>query len=518
MPLSGPPADGRPRPRSFRTTLTILMVGIIVVIAVIATVSSIALVRLVDARHALLNQVDPASLSTDQLLLAYVDQETGVRGYILGRNPAFLQPALSGEAAQRQSTQRLNAELQHNPALLGLALRAERQAQVWQKKWEQPAIKDTAAGNLSFSSPEALAYGKQLLDAARADFATLDRQLALQRTQDGNSVDSATVGLAIVVAAGILVMLAGIVALRIALHRWVSSPIDNVASDARAVIGGELSHPIAVAGPAEIAGLAVVMEEMRQRIVEELQEVDAARAELHARNEALRRSNLELEQFAYVASHDLQEPLRKVTSFVQLLQQRYGGQLDERADLYIEFAVDGATRMQRLITDLLAFSRVGHNTAGFRLQPMADCIAAALVNLEAAVEETSADVTVSDMPDVLGDTSLLVSLWQNLIGNSLKFRSSEPPRVAIDVERLDREWLFSITDNGIGIEPRFAQKIFVIFQRLHGRDSYPGTGIGLALGQKIVDFHGGRIWLDTSDRTGTRICFTLPMTDSRVRQ
>ena len=518
MPLSGPPTDGRPRPRSLRTSLTILTVVIIVVIAAIGIVSSIAFVRLIGARHTLLGQIDPASLSADQLLLAYVDEETGVRGYILGRNPAFLQPEVSGEVAQRQSTVRLNDELRDNPTLLSQALRSEHQAQVWQRTWVEPAIKDTAAGNLSFSSPEAVAYGKELLDKTRADFATLDRQLAVQRTRDGDSLNTATVELAIIVGAGILVMLAGIVVLRVALHRWVSSPIDHVASDALAITGGELSHPIAVAGPAEIADLAVVIEEMRQRIVAELQEVNAARAELHERNEALRRSNLELEQFAYVASHDLQEPLRKVASFSQLLQRRYAGQLDARADQYIEFAVDGATRMQQLISDLLAFSRVGRDTAAFRLQPMAGCIATALVNLETAMEESSAEITVSDLPEVLGDTSLLVSLWQNLIGNSLKFRSSEPPRVAVDVEGREREWLFSVTDNGIGIEPRFADKIFVIFQRLHGRDSYPGTGIGLALCQKIVDFHGGRIWLDTSDRTGTRFCFTLPMRNTGARR
>ncbi len=215
-----------------------------------------------------------------------------------------------------------------------------------------------------------------------------------------------------------------------------------------------------------------------------------------------------------MASHDLQEPLRKVTSFVQLLQQRYEGNLDERADQYIAFAVDGASRMQQLISDLLAFSRVGRDTDRFEVLPMADCLRGALDNLETAMAECSARVDVAVLPDVWGDRALLISLWQNLIANSVKFHAEDAAaEILIDVVLSpDKQtWQFSIADNGIGIEPRFAEKIFLIFQRLHGRNSYPGTGIGLALCQKIVDFHGGRIWLDTTYRDGTRICFTFPV-------
>ncbi len=216
-----------------------------------------------------------------------------------------------------------------------------------------------------------------------------------------------------------------------------------------------------------------------------------------------------------MASHDLQEPLRKVTSFVQLLQQRYEGQLDERADQYIAFAVDGATRMQQLISDLLAFSRVGRDTERFEVVPMADCLRAALDNLEPSIDRVrrpACDVAL--LPDVCGDRALLISLWQNLIANSVKFHAEDAAAEILIDAVLDpdqREWQFSVADNGIGIEPRFAEKIFVIFQRLHGRDRYPGTGIGLALCQKIVDFHGGRIWLDTTYQGGARICFTLPV-------
>jgi light-regulated signal transduction histidine kinase (bacteriophytochrome) len=279
------------------------------------------------------------------------------------------------------------------------------------------------------------------------------------------------------------------------------------------VASGELSHVIAPIGPPELQQLAADIEAMRQRIVGELEQIVAARADLDARNTDLARSNVELEQFAYVASHDLQEPLRKVISFVQLLEQRYRGQLDERADQYIDFAVDGAKRMQVLINDLLTFSRVGRNTTDFVDVDLASCLQSALSNLSSAIAEEGATVNVAVLPVVRGDEALLISLWQNLFGNSLKFRGADQPVVAVEATRVETEWVCSVTDNGIGIEPRFAERIFVIFQRLHGRDTYEGTGIGLALCKKIVEFHGGRIWLDTDHEPGTRLYFSLPATE-----
>lgn len=228
--------------------------------------------------------------------------------------------------------------------------------------------------------------------------------------------------------------------------------------------------------------------------------------------EELARSNHELEQFAYVASHDLQEPLRKVTSFCQLLQQRYQDQLDDRGSQYIEFAVDGAKRMQGLINDLLAFSRVGRTTEHFALVDLGTCVAAAVRSLGTAIEESRATVTANPLPVVTGDNGLLISVFQNLIGNAIKFRSGAAPEVRIEAVRDDSSWLVSVTDNGIGIEPRFAERVFVIFQRLHSRETYAGTGIGLALCRKIIEFHGGTIWLDTDRFPGTRIWFTLPAT------
>jgi PAS domain S-box-containing protein len=224
----------------------------------------------------------------------------------------------------------------------------------------------------------------------------------------------------------------------------------------------------------------------------------------------LERSNAELEQFAYVASHDLQEPLRKVASFCQLLERRYKGQLDERGEQYIEFAVDGAKRMQQLINDLLSFSRVGRVTTGFAQVDLGQAFAQALAQLQSVIEEAAATVSADPLPTVRGEQSLLVQLFQNLVGNGVKFHGEAAPIVHVSAQRSGDMWEFCCRDNGIGIEPQYEDKIFVIFQRLHGRDVYGGTGIGLALCKKIVEYHGGRMWLDTAVTAGAAIRWTLP--------
>lgn len=226
--------------------------------------------------------------------------------------------------------------------------------------------------------------------------------------------------------------------------------------------------------------------------------------------EELARSNRELEQFAYVASHDLQEPLRMIASYTQLIAERYRGKLDEKADRYIHYAVDGATRMQRLIDDLLTFSRVGR--LGLVLQN-ADCNAAietACQNLENAIREAQAKVEHDRLPVIVADGRLLVQLFQNLISNSIKFHGAQVPHIQISAEKQKREWVFAVTDNGIGIAPEHAQSIFGIFKRLHTHDEYPGSGIGLSICKKIVEQHGGRIWVESALGQGATFRFVLP--------
>jgi light-regulated signal transduction histidine kinase (bacteriophytochrome) len=227
-------------------------------------------------------------------------------------------------------------------------------------------------------------------------------------------------------------------------------------------------------------------------------------------NVDLRRSNDELKQFAYVASHDLQEPLRKVTAFCQMLASEYSDRLDDDARTYIRYAVDGATRMKSLVQDLLTYSRV--ETQGKPLEPTNanDTCAAAMDNLAAAIEESAARVTIDSLPVVQADRSQLVRLFQNLIGNAIKYRGAETPRIHVSALEADSEWVFRVRDNGIGIAPQYHARIFVIFQRLHARDEYSGTGIGLAVCKRIVERFGGRIWVESQEGAGSEFCFALP--------
>lgn len=232
--------------------------------------------------------------------------------------------------------------------------------------------------------------------------------------------------------------------------------------------------------------------------------------ELAKRTEELAHSNRELEQFAYVASHDLQEPLRMVASYTQLLSRRYKDKLDADANEFIHYAVDGATRMQALIIDLLTLSRVGTHGKPIELCESKVAFDRAVANLRLAVEESGAVITCDPMPMLTADISQLTQLFQNLIGNALKFRGEMSPVVHVGAEKKKHEWQFSVHDNGIGIAPEFYERIFVIFQRLHGKHEYPGTGIGLSVCKKIIERHGGKIWIKSEQGKGTVFYFTLP--------
>ncbi len=226
--------------------------------------------------------------------------------------------------------------------------------------------------------------------------------------------------------------------------------------------------------------------------------------------EELARSNADLEQFAYVASHDLQEPLRMVSAYTQLLAERYRGKLDEQADKYISYAVDGAARMQSLIQDLLAFSRVGRQETAVRITDCNEIVGQAMRDLQAAILESGAVVTYGTLPRLMASSSQLKQVFQNLIGNGLKFRRSDPPVIHISAEKRRAEWIFSVADNGIGISAEHAESVFIIFNRLHTRTEYPGNGIGLAICKKIIERHGGTIQVVPNEGGGTIFRFTLP--------
>jgi signal transduction histidine kinase len=247
--------------------------------------------------------------------------------------------------------------------------------------------------------------------------------------------------------------------------------------------------------------------EEREKAQAELKETLAALERSHTE---LQRSNEELQSFAYVASHDLQEPLRMVSSFMQLIEKRYADKLDDEAREFIDYAVQGANRMRDLINDLLQLSRVGTHGKEFVRVSMEEALHAAEMNLKLAIEDSGATITHDNLPEVDGDFPQLVQLFQNLLENAIKFRSDEPPRIRVTSYQRDGATEFCVRDNSIGFDPEFAERIFVIFQRLHGRDAYGGTGIGLAVVKKIVERHGGRVWATSEPGKGATFCFTVP--------
>jgi PAS domain S-box-containing protein len=252
----------------------------------------------------------------------------------------------------------------------------------------------------------------------------------------------------------------------------------------------------------EVVGAVVTFRDVTERRASEQALADRAKE--------LARSNAELEQFAYVASHDLQEPLRAVVSYLQLLERRYGSQLDERADKYIGYAVDGARRMQALINDLLTYSRAGRRVDERQTIDVEALLERVLKSLEVVIQESGATITHDPLPTIEAELVGFGQLLQNLIGNALKFRGDEPPRVHISATRQDRAWQFAVRDNGIGIASEYQERIFILFQRLHGRDEYAGTGIGLAICKKIAERHGGTLWVESTPGEGSTFLFTIP--------
>jgi signal transduction histidine kinase len=487
--------------------LGVLIVALFSLLAI--GVGGTALGELTIARDRVVNILDPAAFHASQLEVEVLNQETGVRGYALSGQQAFLAPYYQGLAGQAQQVAKLRQLLAGMPSAtadLGLVLQ---RVETWQDTYAQPTISQVRAAGKPVVGAS-VGQGKEDFDRIRAALAELQANLAAQHTHAVGSLHASASVLDATLIVIAVALLATVLVLALGLWRSAILPLSRLAADARQVAEGDFEHQLEPGGPAEMRAVGLDVNRMRERILAELSALQAAHASLEARTEDLQRSNSELEQFAYVASHDLQEPLRKVASFCQLLQRRYGGQLDAKADEYIEHAVDGAKRMQALINDLLAFSRVGRTAQRREPVSCAVLLAQAWANLAPDVRRTHATIEVGELPVVLGEASLLTAVFQNLIGNALKFRADEPPRVSVSVRRDGDFWLFSFSDNGIGIEPEYAERIFVIFQRLHDKATYPGTGIGLAMVRKIIEYHSGRIWLDTTITAGARFWFTLP--------
>ena len=292
-----------------------------------------------------------------------------------------------------------------------------------------------------------------------------------------------------------------------ALARHFTRPIQELADTAATVASGDLDARATVRTHDELEALAQRFNEMTEKLAESHATLEH---QVEERTAELNRSNRELEQFAYVASHDLQEPLRAVAGYCQLLKRRYIEKLDGDAREFLEYAVDGAERMRALIDGLLDYSRVQTQGRPFADVDCESVLDWALRNLEASLVESGAQVTRSAMPVLFGDDGQLARLMQNLIGNAIKYRGEKPPEIRIEAQERDDEWVFSVADNGIGIDPKHFDRVFAIFQRLHTREEYPGTGIGLAICKRIVERHNGRMWVESEAGRGSVFFFTIP--------
>ncbi|WP_341717755.1 CHASE3 domain-containing protein [Micromonospora sp. FIMYZ51] len=466
----------------------------------------------------LLMEVGPLRVQGEEMLSALLDQETGMRGYAVSADREDLAPYERGLARERTTAAQIRELSGSYPGIEAELLSVEQQADEWRRTVAQPVIDATSTNGAAAGQALLTDESRQRFDELRTTVSALQEEILTAREATARDVErTGNLLVVLLVVAGLVVALAGI-ALLLSLDRMVLRPLTALAGQVREVATGDYGQRISGAGPPEFQRLGEDVDAMRQKIAADLAEVREAReriewvnSQLQKQAEELTRSNRDLEQFAYVASHDLQEPLRKVASFCQLLQRRYAGRLDERADQYIAFAVDGAQRMQRLINDLLAFSRIGRITAGFTDVDLNQLMAEVAEQTEPARQYADAELTWGELPTIRGEEPLLTNLLVNLVSNSVKFRRPDvPPKVHVSARLVGEEWEITCQDNGIGIEPEFADKIFVIFQRLHAKDAYPGTGIGLAIVKKIVEYHGGRVWVDTDVPEGTAIRFTLP--------
>jgi signal transduction histidine kinase len=495
--------------------LVLVVMGGVVLAGAVA--GAMLVQRTDDVMQELIDEIGPARIASYRLQAALRDQETSTRGYAISADKQFLEPYYSGQDDERDAANAIRASLNGRPQLIADLDNLEEAAASWRAAYAEPLIKSVTPRAPQTVSPDLVEAGKIEFDQIRSLFQTQTDNLQAVRDQYADQLNEVRSWRDRVLVVMIVAFFATAILLAIVSQRAITRPLAILAEQCRRITEGHFGERIVPRGPKDIRAIATDVENMRQRIVAELDTTREATAQLDEQTVELRRSNAELEQFAYVASHDLQEPLRKVASFCQLLEKRYGDQLDGRGIEYIGYAVDGAKRMQVLINDLLTFSRVGRLNTTDADVAIDDAIDTAVANLNTAIEESGAElVRPQALPVVQGDPTLLAMLWQNLIGNAVKFRRpDEPPRIVVDCtpggDEYEGQWLFTVSDNGIGISAEFVEKVFVIFQRLHAREVYGGTGIGLALCKKIVEHHGGTIWIDTSYTAGTQFEFTLPV-------
>jgi len=413
---------------------------------------------------------------------ALLDVETGDRGYILSKNTEYLEPYNRGRLEvlkhidQADELTRDNEEQQRRlQELRDLA-----------KEKLQFAAETIAADNDVARALINEGKGKRIMDAYRVlvdEMISFEKALLDVRVRDLQNAQAA-----LWVATGLLTVLGG------GLLGWVFTITRTAIEDEKRRVD--------------------LLNELNTAMVEEIEQRRKTEEALKLTTAKLTSSNADLQRFAYVASHDLQEPLRAVAGFVTLIASKHKGTLDEESEGWINHAVEGSTRMRNLINDLLAYARVESRGKALELIDTNKAYNQAKRDLSVLIEESNAELTSSDLPELMGDEGQLTQVFQNLIGNAIKFKSYEKPTVHVSATRKDDDWLFSVKDNGIGFEPEHVDRIFIIFQRLHGREEYKGTGIGLALCKKIIERHGGRIWAESEKGKGSTFYFTIPINAS----
>ncbi|MFC4532561.1 sensor histidine kinase [Sphaerisporangium dianthi] len=511
LPAPEPPSGVGRLPLGRWFAITGMLVALAFTLGTAVTVMTVERLRV--ARESVVDVIDPAVLHTLEISTALSAEEGSIRAYGRTNEDQYLRDYQEGVRAEAAATARLGALVARmgDPTVGADHERLIAASAAWRRDYADVVIAKVP----TLKTGTATAYAPvntRRFTAVRSALSAQQKNLGRLHDVGSARIEAGWRAFYLILIVIAAMFVGAAVAFTLIVRYIVLRPISQLTRQVRAVGQGDFEHTLRVHRPAELAELSGRVDAMRGRMLREWRRAADAQRLLSDQAAELRRSNAELEQFAYVASHDLQEPLRKVASFTQMLDQRYGDQLDERAKQYVKFAVDGAKRMQLLINDLLNLSRVGRVGGEKAATDMEKVLETAVGNVSAKIEDTDAVVTHDPLPTVYGDRVLLAQLLQNLIGNALKFRSERLPRVHISARQEGDTWEFACADNGIGIDSKYADRIFLIFQRLHPRDVYPGTGIGLALCRKIVEYHGGKIWLDEPDpdSPGTTFRWTLP--------
>lgn len=509
--LAQTPSGKGPRNWTLAQRLSAMSALVIAVVAVLSVIELLSLASMDTATNRAIALLEPAQVQAQVLINDLNTEETSVQTYLLSGSSGVLFPYNEAPQTIGADAAKLQTLITNYPSLQADLAEVLRGNANWRANWANPSIELKRT-----SATPSQAVARQLL-VRTSEFTTL-RQHAIQLADDAGTLsdaaratlNAARTRLTIVSIIVLLALLAATGALFVGLRRLVATPLGNLEAAVRDVAGGDLRRQLPVGGPPEVRWLGESVEVMRDRIVSELEAVEAARAELAEQAEALRLANADLDRFADVASHDLQEPLRKVAGFSRLLIERYGDRLDDRGLEFASYAADGATHMRSLIEDLLSYFRITRSIARMRTVALSEVIAAALRELSGPLENSGARVSVGELGEVLGDPVLLTALFERLLANAVEYRSARPLEIRIDAVRRNGLVRISVADNGEGIQPEYAERVFGIFQRLH-HDNEGGTGIGLALCRRIVEVHGGTIWVDTGRFDGATVHLELPL-------